>query len=336
MKFILKTVLKIILYLILLLIPVTLLLTFLSLKKAGIPTFNIGIRNVVVHSQNYILPSFFISYLISTLIACGLVDKMKIKSLLLLHLPPIIVGCILSVGFYYFRPTEVTFPTERGTVQLGINNYVKRDVFNELDDRLLYIKRKSNELHTLYLYDRVENRLLVFDDINLWKKKGNYLTINPAENMIIVVTKKEKSESLVKIPYRITTLYKSVVNLKLVESYVGRVKGVLSLLRARIDPLNRQDKILMLVSLSISLLMISIPVAYGLNDRGWSFSGLIGVPVVLVILPFIYGFVLKFPDRFPGILQTMGRRSYLFPAAVCCFMGVVLDIIVKAVSKKKG
>ena len=336
MKFIFKTILKIILYIILLLIPVTLLLTFISLNKAGIPTSNIGIRNVFVYSRNYILPSFFISYFISTLIACGLVDKMRIKSLILLHLPPIIVGCILAGGFYYFRPAEVTFPAERGTIQLGINNYLKRDVFNELDNRLLYIKRKDNILHTLYLYDRIENRLLVFDNINIWKKKGDYLTINPEENVITVVTKRGKSEFSLKIPYRTTTSYKSVVNLKLVESYVSRVRGVISLLRARIAPLHKQDKLLMLLSLSLSLLMISIPVAYGLNDRGWGFSGLIGVPVILVILPYIYGFVLKLPDRFPSILQSMGRRSYLFPAAVCCSIGVILDIIVKVVSKKKG
>lgn len=335
MKFILKTILKIILYLILLLIPVTLLLTFISLSKAGVPTYNIGIRNVVVYSRNYILPSFFISYFISTLIACGLVDKMRIKSLILLHIPPIIVGCILAGGFYYFRPAEVTFPAERGTIQLGINNYLKRDVFNELDNRLLYI-RKDNTLHTLYLYDRIENRLLVFNNINIYKRKGDYLIINPEENVITVVTKRGKSEFSLKIPYRSTTSYRSVVNLKLVESYTGRVRKVISLLRARLRPLNGQDKLLMLLSLSLSLLMISIPIAYGLNDRGWGFSGLIGVPVVLVILPFIYGFVLKLPEKFPGILHAMGRRSYLFPALVCCSMGVILDIIVKVISKKKG
>jgi len=336
MKFVLKTTLKIILYLILLLIPVTLLLTFISLNKAGIPTSNIGIRNVFVHSRNHLLPSLFISYLLSTLICCGLVDKMRVKSLALLHIPPIIVGGILACGFYYFRPKKVTFPTEMGTIQLGINNYIKRDVFNELDNKLLYIKKTSNELHTLFIYDKVENRLLIFDDIDLWKRKGNFLTIDPEENTIIVITKKGKSESSLKLPYKTKTIHKSVVNLKIIEAYRNKLARILILLRSRISPLNRQNKFLMLLSLSLSLIMISIPLAYGLNDRGWSFSGLIGVPVVLVILPFVYEFALKLPDKFPGILQAMGRKSYLFPAAICCFIGIVLDIIVKAASKKKG
>lgn len=335
MKFILKTVLKIILYLILLFVPVTIFITFFSLNKNGIPVWNLGIRNVLEYSKNYLLPSLFISYLISTLLAVALADKMKVRSLFLLHIPPLVVGCLLGAAFFYLRPKEVAFPIQKGTLRLGVNNYLRKDVFNDLGDSILYIESTGIESYTVYLYDRNENKLQVFRDMNLGRKKGNHLLIDAQKGEIIIVTKKGETEAFLFLPYRDVRIHKSTVNLKLVQAYENRVRSVLSMFRARGAQLKPLEMEIMLSLLLLSLLMISIPLTYGLNDRGWGFAGPLGALLVLGLLPFLYGFVLKLINIFPGITGILGRYAYLFPAAVYGLIGICLDIAVKAGSHRK-
>jgi hypothetical protein len=82
--------------------------------------------------------------------------------------------------------------------------------------------------------------------------------------------------------------------------------------------------------------MISIPLSYGMNDKGWAFSGITGVFFILAILPFFYNYAFLLLGRFESRISIMGRYSYLFPSTVFGVCGILLDLIVKARGRAKS
>jgi hypothetical protein len=96
------------------------------------------------------------------------------------------------------------------------------------------------------------------------------------------------------------------------------------------------DKFLFLGTLYLSLLMISIPLTYALNDGGWGFSGIIGVIFILIVLPFFYGVSLRTMQTFNINIPLLARFSYLLPSIIFGFIGILIDIAVKVRGIKKG
>jgi hypothetical protein len=336
MKFLVKTTLKILFSVILLIIPVTLIITFFALGKANIPLRNIGIRNVIQFSRNYFLPSLFLSYLIATLLVISLIDKMKVKSLILLHIPAIIVGCIFAAGIYYIRLMTVSSPQIKGELRLGYRTFFKEGVFIETKGRKLYIENGENDRRNLYLYDEKNNALSVVRNITTRRDGKNQLIIDSQNRNVSIVSKTDLPGGQVRISFGDFQRGKNINDSRLLTLYGRQIGSIQRIILNRLKPLGLMDRYLLLGSLFLSVLMISIPLVYGLNDRGWGFSGLIGVFFILAILPFWYGFVFRLIVRFRPRLLVLGKYEYAFPSLVFVLCGILIDIIVKKREKRRG
>jgi len=329
MKFIGKTILKIFVYILVLIIPVTLLVTCFTLVTASIPLWNIGIRNILRHSMHFLLPSIFISYLIATPVVVSLVDKMKVRSLLLLHIPPIIAGGILGGLLFIAQTEEMPIFIKKDVLHIGVNTFFRREVFNEIGDRVVYIHPYTKDLNQLYLYNKKDGHLFAINRVNIGRRGQNYLSVDEKNRMVHIVARNNPQVGEVEIPFSSFKTGDGTLSLNIASSYRNQIVKVYRQFRSAVSGLKQRDGLILAGALFLSVLLISIPLSYGFNDRGWTFSGAAGVFLVLAALPYFYGFVLKILYRISPEHAYMGRYSYLVPALVFCIIGFILDILVK-------
>ncbi len=329
MKFICKTILKIFVYMLVLIIPVTLLVTCFTLVKANIPLWNIGIRNILRHSMHFLLPSIFISYLIATPVVVSLVDKMKVQSLLLLHIPAIIAGGILGGLLFFAQIEKMPILVKKDVLHIGVNTFFRRDVFNEIEDRVVYIHPYTKDLNQLYLYNKKDGRLFAINGVSIGRRGKNYLSVDEKNRLVRIAARDNPHVGEVSIPFSSFKTGDGTLSLSIVSSYSNQIVKVYRQFRSAVSGLEQQDRLILAGALFLSVLLISIPLSYGFNDRGWTFSGAAGVFLVLAALPYFYGFILKILNRISPEPSFMGRYSYLVPALVFCVIGFILDILVK-------
>ncbi len=330
MKFLGKTILKIFAYTIVLIIPVTLFITCFALVNSSIPLWNIGIRNIIRYSSHLLLPSIFISYLIATLVVVSLIDKMKIRSLVLLHIPAIIAGGILSSFLYFAQTEKMPVFLKNEDLQIGVNTFLRRDVFNEIEDRVVYIHPYIKNLNHIYLYNKKDGRFFYINSLYVGKRGKNYIWIDEKARTVRIVAGDNPQIGEISIPFSSFKTGNGLLSLKIVYAYRNQIVKVYGFFRNAVSGLERQHGIILAGALFLSVLLISIPLSYGFNDRGWGFSGAAGVFLVIAALPYFYGFVFKILKKISPGPSFMGKYSYLFPALVFCIIGLILDILVKA------
>jgi len=322
MKFLGKTILKIFIYIIVLIIPVTLIVTCFALVNSSIPLWNIGIRNIIRYSVHLLLPSIFISYLIATLVVVSLIDKMKVRSLVLLHIPAIIAGGLLS-GFLYFAQTEkMPIFLKKDTLQIGVNTFLRRDVFNEIEDRI-------KDLNYFFMYNKKDGHLFYINNLYIRKRGKNFIYVDEKARSVRIVARDNPQIGQVSIPFSSFKTGNELLSQKIVSAYRNQIVKVYGHFRNAVSDLERQHRNILAGALFLSVLLISIPLSYGFNDRGWGFSGATGVFLILAALPYFYGFVFKILNKISPGPSFMGKYSYLFPAMVFCIIGLILDIVVK-------
>ena len=107
MKFLAKSVLNIIIFMLFLIIPVALFVTFFTLRNLNLPLWDIGIVNVLIQARKYLLPSIVINYLLATLLVVARVDKMRVKSIFMLHVPAVVVACIIGAGLFLLQERPI-------------------------------------------------------------------------------------------------------------------------------------------------------------------------------------------------------------------------------------
>jgi len=107
MKFLVKSVINTFIFMAILIIPVTLFITFFALSNIDLPLWNIGVRNILMHAGSLLIPALVLSYLIATLLVVALVDKIRVKSIILLHVPSIILALVIGAGLYTSRGEQV-------------------------------------------------------------------------------------------------------------------------------------------------------------------------------------------------------------------------------------
>ena len=336
MKFIFKTIFKILVLFIILIIPVGLFITFFALNQKQIPVWNIGIRNIVLFSKNYALPIITISYFIATLLTVSLIDKMKVRSIFLLHIPAVLIGVVIIGVFFLIQSNNYPLSLIEKRMYLGYRTFLKENVFNDLRERSVLLMRTDQNQFTVYLYDKVNNSLIIMNNMNASKKGKNHLYVDQDGRQIVLREGQKKKITTVNIPYDEFNYKSSILNNKMILFYAKQLRGSLQSFRALFAKLPPIDQFVFFGAIYLSLLMISIPFTYALNDGGWGFSGIIGVVFILVILPFLYGIILKSMQNFSFNLSFLGKYSYLFPAIIYGFIGILIDIAVKVRGMKKG
>lgn len=253
----------------------------------------------------------------------------------MLHIPAIIAGGILIGGIYLTRNRHYPLSLGEKNVQLDHRAFLKENVFNDVNEKLILIKKSANNSYTLFLYDRTKNDLVIANNVSIGTGKNNFISISQKNRRLnFTYEQNKKRESLI-IPYIEFTVKNDLINNRLINRYTVQIRKLTISLSNYFINLDQNDKYIFLGTLFISVLMISIPLAYTLNDSGWGFSGIIGVILLLVLLPFFYGAVFKILQRFHFGLSFLGRYSYLSSPLILCFCGLFIDLLIKIRGREK-
>jgi hypothetical protein len=334
-KFILKTALKILVLSIILVIPVGLLITSLSLNQRNIPILNLGIRNILQYAQNYSLLIFFISYLFASLLVTALIDKLKVKSIIALHLPAFIVGAVFAGGIYLTRHWHYPLSPGTKTVQLDHRTFIREGVFNEIPEKAIMLTRSSDNNLTLYLYDKTSDDLSITRNLKTGSSGKNTIFIDESKRVVTLRYRKNKGSDSLEIPFRVFAVENKLFDNPLINRYLLQIRNVSTSLRSYIGSLSQTEKYIFAGALFISVLMILIPLTYALNDRGWGFAGLVGIIIIIAITPFFYGAIINMFRKVSVNLSFLRQFSYLSIPLILCVIGIFLDILVKIIGRRK-
>ena len=322
---------KILLRFAVLLTPIGLFVSFLLLGRRGIPAWNIGIRNVIALALGNAVPIAVVSYLVATLLTVALIDKTKVRSIFLLHIPPILAAVIILGGLYLIQNTRQPFPLVRGALTLGRKVFIKENVFTNLKEYSLLLEEKGKDPLTLFIYDRAKNDLDVIPGLRFERVKPNALYLDDRSETVVI---KRKGAEILSFPYREFGSKPAVTGSRLVRFYAKGAGAAAKILEAHGAKLRRRDRYLFSAALLLSVLMLSIPLTFAFNDAGWGFSGITGAVLVLAALPYVYWGVFK-------AFQATGLRAYLTvgygyltPCAILCLLGFLIDLIIKIKARR--
>ncbi len=337
MKFLVKSVINIVIFMVILIIPVTLFVTFFALGNIDLPLWNIGVRNVLIYARKFLVPSILVSYLLATLLVVARVDKMRVKSIFLLHLPAVIAACIIGAGLFMLQNRQSLqdpFKLAGEDMDLAPHRFFNSDVFTQAGSRQIRVKWQGREAVGIYYYDSEVSRPVTITNIKTGQNGTNQLYVDEQERVVVL-----KSGNLpghtVRIPYSDFLRRKNTTDLQIFRGYEKQIREIYRWLRER-GSLTGPHLYILFGALLLTFLMISIPLVYAMNDTGWGFSGIIGIFLVLAILPFFYNFMIKAVNRFITLTSFLGMYAYLFPAIVFGLCGLLLDVIIKSQSRARG
>jgi hypothetical protein len=336
MKFILKTIVKIFILFFVLIIPIGLLVTFLSLAQRDIPLWNIGIRNVFRAAHVYTSPIIFLSYLLATLVTVSSLNKMLVRSVFLLHIPVLIVGGIIIGVFNFINQERGPLSLTDKDVRLGYRNFLKEDVFNDVDSKTIMVKQTEDNQRLLYLYDKTSNELFIMKNTKSAGEIVLPISIDSKRRIVTLSYVDKNKLQKMNIPFRNFSSHGGAVHNRILLFYLKHVKRAVNFLVTNYRKLPQPEKYMFLGTFLLSVVMISIPFTYALNDGGWGFSGMVGVIAIVIFLPFFYGAVIKILQSVNATPTFLGGYSYLFPTFLFCFCGIFIDIIVRIGGLRKS
>jgi hypothetical protein len=115
---------------------------------------------------------------------------------------------------------------------------------------------------------------------------------------------------------------------RLLSAYARRLRDLYLRIETNTADLGYRQQTMLLGVLFLSVLLLSIPMAYGLNDRGWGFAGLAGILLIVVLVPVAYSLLLSAAERLRAGESMSGVYPLLFPAVAGTLLGIVLDVVI--------
>jgi hypothetical protein len=318
MKFILKTTLRILLLVLLFIVPIGLFISLLALGQRDIPLWNIGFRNVVASAYDFLLPIIFSTYIFSALFAVALVDPMKVKSIFALHIPPLIAGFIIVIY-------AGAVPQKKASITTGYRTFLRENVFNDNGNSLLYIRRKGPSEYQAYIYEKKTNNLVAVKQITV----GKELRVDNKNRRILLDLKGTGRSDLYVFPFKGFTKKTIITQNKFLSFYETQIRSLLRSVRTEYGRLPDKDARIFGLFMALSVLLLSIPLTYALNDQGWGLSGIVSIFLILFLLPLIYRAVFGAINRAGGNPGFLGHYSYLFPSLVIIILGIIIDVATK-------
>jgi len=309
-------------------LPIGFLASFFYLGFNNIPSWNIGIRNLLIIFRNFSSLILFISYFIATLLVISIADKMVFRSLFILHLSVFISGAIFSGGIYLSRSKThplTPYPTK---IKTGYLTFLKEGVFNQAGDKLIMIERGGNDSYTAYLYNKEENKLVILPEIKIGKKNKNYINIDKLKREAVVTYTQQGKTLTWKIGFKDFYREDNFIRNRLINFYVQHLRVLYNQLKQNFFPQKQLDQTLFILGMLISIVLIAIPASYTLNDGGWGFAGITGAFFILSVLPFFYRGILLLLLKFNIKIQLFHEYSYLFPATIFAATGILLDLFI--------
>jgi len=337
MKFLAKSVLNIIIFMLILFIPVALFVTFFALRNLNLPLWDIGIGNVLIQARKYLLPSVVISYLLATLLGVARVDKMRVKSIFMLHVPAVVVACIIGAGLFLLQERPImNDPLGRTGLDMDLapHRFFKEDVFTQAGDRQIMVKWEGRQARNIFYYDTDIERPVYISNINMGRTVKNQFYIDESGRLVVLKSKR-LPDSKASISYGDFARRSNTTDLQIFRAYEKQMGELYRWLRQR-GSLTGMHLYILFGALLLTFLMISIPIVYAMNDTGWGFSGIIGIFLVLALLPYFYNLIIRAVGRILTLTSFMGTYAYLFPAILFGLCGLLLDLLIKTRSRARG
>ena len=328
---------NIIIFMLILIIPVALFVAFFALRNLGLPLWDIGIGNVLIQVRKYLIPSIVISYLLAALLVVARVDKMRVKSIFMLHLPAVVVACIIGAGLFLLQDRPVLKnPLERAghDMDLAPHRFFKNRVFTQAGNRQIWVKWEGRQALAAYYYDSDIRRPVYISNIHMGRNGKTQFYVDESGRQV-VLTSGRLPGSKASISYSDFPRRNNSTDLNIFRAYEKQMGELYRWLRQR-GSLTGIHLYILFGALLLTFLMISIPIVYAMNDTGWGFSGIVGIFLVLAILPYFYNLIIRAVGRFLTTMSFMGTYAYLFPAIVFGLCGLLLDVIIKSRNRASG
>jgi hypothetical protein len=205
---------------------------------------------------------------------------------------------------------------------------VRENVFNELKDRSLLLRGTGKSgRYDVFIHDRRSNRLDVFSDLGAARGRGRSLFVDQAEEALVV--SQGPGGKTIAIPYEEFRGRPVLSRNLLARAYTDRIREMRDVMGIHVNRLAGRDRRLFYAALFLSVLMISIPLTFAFNEAGWGFSGLTGALVILAALPYLYWGVFTLVSRTRLRSYMAVGYGYLYPCVLLCFLGVLIDLLIK-------
>ena len=219
-------------------------------------------------------------------------------------------------------------------LHLGYGTFLKEGVFNDLKSGFFLLKKKDKDRYTIYIYDRSKNSLSIIHNVSTKKGSAHSLFVDQNKRAIIIRYEEGKKTRSIQFPYSAFPQGKDITKNRLISEYAKRVKKTLSSVMEQSNKLQIGESSLFFASMFVTLLMISLPLTYALNDGGWGFSGIIGVIFILIVLPLFYGYVFSILNRLRLNTAFLKKYYYLIPSILFGAFGIFLTILIKVMGRK--
>ncbi len=311
---------RIAVYFLIFLIPSALIIASFKCYSTGINIFNVGIRSITNIILNNLLSIILISYTVSVIFSIALIDKVRVNSLVLLHLIPIVITAGIIGVFYLAESKGRFFITPEEKIAVGYRTFFKRDVFNEINGNLIFIGsiKTSNKKQNIFLY-KTENDKII--PVNKIKFKNGSIILYGSKKPIKTFNYFEASKK----PF--------IYSNKMVINYIRTLTGVMKKFKGTYNRLSGINRYYYLLALIVSFFIMSIPLAFILNDGAWNTSGIIGVMLIIGLTPYFYRFIINYIGKIRLNFLISSGYNYLLLPILIIVIGIILNITIK-LSKK--
>jgi len=329
MKLIIRMILRIVLLMLLFVVPIGLFITAVALTGRHIPLFNIGIRNFLAVSKNLLVGIVFSSYLFATGLTVAITDRMKVRSIVLLHIAPLVVGA--AIGAVFFSGKLGTISPVSSGLELGYRTFLKTGVFNRAGGSMILLDREIDGRSAILLYDIETDTLL---PMNTGPLRDN-IKVDAGKGLLSISYNQETTRYSGRFPFG-NFIRKTPLNAgRFVRFYTGQLRSLLLRIRGQYTGLAPGERTLYGFALSVSVILLLVPLVFAMNDKSWRFFGIIGLFTVLFLLPLFYRALFRIQDGL-GERILPGGYSFLIPAIAAGGCGILIDIIITLRERTKN
>jgi hypothetical protein len=211
------------------------------------------------------------------------------------------------------------------SIRTGHLTFLKENAFNNTGNALLYIRSKGPSFYDIYIYEKESNNLVAAEQISI----GKELRIDNTNRRILLKFDRNGQKNSYIFPFKGFVKKTTLTQNRFLSFYMKQIRLLQQNIQNEYTRLPENDARIFGLFMVLSVLLISIPITYALNDKGWGLSGIVSVFLILFLLPILYRTIYNVIERTGGNPALLGHYSYLFPSVLIIILGIIVDVITK-------
>ncbi len=321
MKLTLHLLKRLAIYFIIFLLPSALVIVSYKLYSMGISIYNLGINSIFYLFISNLLTIILTSYILAVIFSVALIDKVKVSSLIILHLIPIFITIGIMSIFYFTTQKGRFFLINSSSIKIGYKTFFKRGRFNEVKDKIIYIgsPHLNTKESTSFIYDRINNKIVPISRIKI--RNGE------------IYFYKNDNKPTYRITYKDATRNPSIYSSKLLVKYTNTMQNVIEKIKETYKLLKGLHKYYYMISMVVSFLILIIPLAFIMNDGAWGTSGITGIMIIICFIPYFYHLLFKYGRYLHITFFRKLHLEYLIFPIMITVIGVIFNLVIK-ISRK--